>query len=263
MKFALTSLATLSLLAVTCLSVSTQAGVLMVQSYEMLDGKHPATENKIYVDKDRVRIETGSNPDQYFIYRSDKKIFWTVNLKDKSYMEMTEKDLEEMFAKVDEARKKMEASMANMPPAQKEMMEKMMAKMMPAGANAPKTSYKKVGSGGTINGWSTDKYEGTREGAKQSDIWTTLPKTMDVSASDYQVMLDMAKFFEKFAKNMEGMIGDHGKNGLDGIPVKTISYKDGKASFQSEMKEVKKQNFATSLFEIPADLKKKELLKAK
>jgi hypothetical protein len=208
-----------------------------------------------------VRIETGANPEQYFIYRADKKVFLNVNLKEKSYMEITEKDFVEMFSKIDEARKKMTEQMANMPPAQKEMMEKMMAKMMPGGGNTVKTVYKKIGNGGKVNGWSTDKYEGTKEGAKQSEIWTTDAKNLDVGSADYQVLKDMAKFFEKFAKDMEGLIGDKASNGMDGIPVKTIAYKDGAASFLTEMKEVKKESFAAGLFEVPAGLKKREMMK--
>jgi hypothetical protein len=241
------------------LTVSAQAGIKLVQSYQKIGDKAEPSANRIFIEKDRVRIETGANPEQYFIYRSDKKVFWTVNLKEKTFMEITEKDFTEMFAKMEEARKKMAEQMANMPPAQKEMMEKMMTKMMPAGANAPKTVFKKIGDGGKVNGWKTDKYEGIRDGAKHSEVWTTDPKTLDIGAADYQVLKDMAKFFEKFAKNMEGMIGDKANNGMDGIPVKTITYEDGKPDFQTEMKEAKKENLPAALFDIPAGLTKKTL----
>jgi hypothetical protein len=235
------------------------AGITMVQSWLKLDGKSQPTLNVIRFEKDRVRIETGGNPDTYFIYRGDKKAFYTVNLKEKSYMEMTEKDFEEMFAKMDEAMKKMKAQMESMPPEQKKMMESMMAKMMPGGPNAPKTAYKKVGSGGKVNGWGTDKYEGTQDGAKKSEIWTTAPKSLDITEADMVVLKDMTKFFEKFAKNMEGLVGDKNRNGLDGVPVKTVSYKDGKPEFQTEIKESKQESQAASLFEIPAGFARKRM----
>ncbi len=232
---------------------SAYAGVTMTQMYEIIGSKTPAMTNTIRLDKDKVRIDMGQNPDTYMIYRSDKKVFWTVNLKDKSYMEMTEKDFADMFLKIEEAKKKMEAQMANMPPEQKKMMQDMMAKMMPGGGKAAKTTYKKVGSGGTVNGYSTDKYEGTRDGAKSSEIWTTSPKSVNVDEKDYEVLKDMAKFFEKFAQNLSGMVGDK-TNGLEGVPVKTVGYKDGKPHFTSEMKEVKKESLDASLFEIPSGL---------
>jgi hypothetical protein len=205
-----------------------------------------------------VRVDAGINPDAYFIYRGDKKVFWMVNTKDKSYMEMTEKDFEAMFAKVEEAMAKMKAQMEAMPPEQKKMMEGMMAKMMPGGATAAKTTYKKTGAGGTVNGWNTDKYEGIREGAKASEVWTALPKNVNLDEKDFQVLKDMAKFFQKFAKNLPEMVGDK-SNGLDGMPVKTISYKDGKPHFQSQLKEVKKESIAADLFEVPAGLTMKKM----
>jgi hypothetical protein len=240
------------------LALSARAGVTFVQSYEEIGGKQPASTNTIRLDKDRVRVDAGTNPDAYFIYRGDKQLFWMVNTKDKTYMEMTEKDFEAMFAKMDEAMKKMQAQMENMPPEQKKMMEGMMAKMMPGGGKMSKTTYKKVGSGGAVNGWSTDKYEGTRDGAKASEIWTTAPKNVSIDEKDYQVLKDMAKFFEKFAKNLPQMIGDK-SNGLEGIPVKTVSFKDGQPHFQTQMKEVKKESLAASLFEVPAGLALKKM----
>ncbi len=174
-------------------------------------------------------------------------------------MEMTQKDMEEMAAKMDDAMKKMQAQMEKMPPEQQKMMKDMMAKMMPGGDKASKTTFKKVGSGGKVNGWSTDKYEGLRDGVKTSEIWSAAPKSLDVSEADMQSLKDMAKFFEKFAKNMEGLIGDKNRNGLDGIPVKSISFKDGKPEFESEMKEVKKESQAASFFEVPAGLTLKKM----
>lgn len=240
------------------LALSTHAGVTMVQTYEEIGGKQPASTNTIRLDKDKVRVDAGANPDAYFIYRGDKKVFWMINTKDKSYMEMTEKDFEAMFAKMDEAMAKMKAQMEAMPPEQKKMMEGMMAKMMPGGASASKTVYKKTGAGGIVGSWATDKYEGIREGAKTSEVWTAAPTKLDLDEKDFQVLKDMAKFFQKFAKNMPEMVGDK-TNGLDGMPVKTISYKDGKPHFQSQLKEVKKGGIAADVFDVPAGLTMKKM----
>lgn len=236
------------------------AGVTMVQTYEEIGGKQPASINTIRLDGDKVRVDAGANPDAYFIYRGDKKVFWMVNAKEKSYMEMTEKDFEAMFAKMDEAMAKMKAQMEAMPPEQKKMMEGMMAKMMPGGASTSKTTYKKVGAGGAVGPWSTDKYEGMRDGAKTAEVWTAAPKKLDLEEKDFQVLKDLAKYFQKFAKNMPEMVGDKA-SGLDGMPVKTVTFKDGKPHFQSLLKEVKKESIAASQFEVPAGLTMKKMPK--
>jgi hypothetical protein len=244
------------------LAVSARAGVTLTQSYEEIGGQKPATTNVIHLDKDRVRIESGLSPDNYFIYRGDKKTFYTVNLKDKSYIEMTEKDLEEMMAKMNDAMKKMNEAMAKMPPEQKKAMEGMMAKMMPGGPQAPKTVYKKTGAGGKVGAWPTDKYEGTQNGEKHSELWTTAPKNLDIEEADFRAIKDMGKFFEKFAKNMDWLAHADAADGFQGMPVKTVSYKDGKPHFMSQIKEAKRENQAPGLFEIPAGLTQKKFGKA-
>lgn len=241
------------------LALAAHAGLTLTQSMQDLGGQKPATTTTIRLDKDRVRMDMGQNPDTYMIYRGDKQVFWTVDLKRKTYMEMTEKDFEDMSAKMSDAMKKMREQMKNLPPERQKMMEEMMAKMMP-GAKGSKTAYAKIGDGGKIGRWATEKYEGTRDGAKVSEIWTAAPKSIGIGEEDVKVLKDLAKFFEKFAKDFSGMIGDH-ENGLQGIPVKTVSFKDGAARWQSELKDVKKEDQAASLFEVPAGFALKTMKK--
>ncbi|MDB6035799.1 MAG: hypothetical protein JWM16_6137 [Verrucomicrobiales bacterium] len=237
-------------------ALSAHAGVTIVQTYEEIGGQKPATTNTIHIDKDRMRIDGGISPDTYMIYRGDKKTFYSVNLKDKTYLETTEKDLEEAKAKIDDAKKKMEEMMAKLPPEQRKSMQAMMDKMLPGGANAPKVVYKKIGAGGIVNGVSTDMYEADQNNLKNMDLWTTPLKNMNVDQDDYQVMKDMAKFYGRFSNNMDWL------DQIDkmGLPVKTISYKDGKPHFKTELKEAKKENQPAALFEIPAGLTMKKMM---
>jgi hypothetical protein len=246
-------------LAAIPLAAPIQAGVSLLQTLENIDGKHTVDTNTIRMDKDRVRIDMGRHPETYMIYRGDKRVFWNVNLKDKTYLQMTEKDFEEMSAKMDEAMAKMREQIKTMPPERQKMMEEMMAKMMPGG-KAAKTAYRKLGDGGKVGRWATEKYEGTRDGAKVSEVWTAAPKALGIGEEDVKVLKDMAKFFEKFAKDFSGLLGDH-ENGLQGIPVKTVSLKDGAPRWQSELKDAKKEELGASLFEIPAGFAQKSMKK--
>lgn len=234
-------------------AISVQAGVTILQTWQKLDGKSEPSASAIHIDNDRIRLEMGESKDVYFIYRGDKKAFWTVNLKEKSYMEMTEKDFEEMMAKMEQAKKQMAAQLEKMPPEQKKMMEDMMNKMMPGGADAPKTDFKKTGSGGKVGGWSTDKYEAVREGVKRTDIWLADFKTVGVSQADFAPFKNMSKYFEKFAPDNEWKLQEKG------MPVKSISYKEGKPEFQTEVKSVKKEPQPAALFEVPAGFTLKKM----
>lgn len=228
-----------------------KAGVAFDMSMKDLDGKSPAASTVIRLEKDKARIDMARNPETYMIYRGDKGLFWTVNEKKKAYVEMTGKDIEAMRAKLDEAKKKMEAQMKNMPPEQKKMMEDMLAKMSPGASQASRTTYRKIGDGGKVGGWPTVKYEGDRDGAKVSEVWTTAPEKLGIKEGDVQVLKDMAKFFGKFSQGLSDMIANK-ENGLDGVPVKSIVYMEGKARFESELKSVKKEEIPASLFQVPS-----------
>ena len=146
-----------------------------------------------------------------------------------------------------------------LPPDQRKAMESMMAKLIPAGASGPKTVYRKLGSGGDVGNWATEEYEGQVNGEKHSEIWTTSPKNLAISEADFQAIRDMGKFFEKFAKNMDWLAHANTADGFQGMPVKSISYKEGKPHFLTQIKEAKQESQPASLFEIPAGLTQKKI----
>src|SRR5690349_4762187 len=68
---------------------------------------------------------------------------------------------------------------------------------------------------------------------------------------------DGKHFIYRGDKHLFWIVDD--QDGPQGIPVKTIAYRDGQPAFQSEVKEVKKQDFAAAIFEVPAGLAKKQM----
>ncbi|MBW8887840.1 MAG: DUF4412 domain-containing protein [Fibrobacteres bacterium] len=227
------------------------AGVTITQLMKQLDGDKPPMTNLIHLEGDKARIDMGQNPSNYVVYRGDKNAFWMIDTQKKTCTVMTEKDLEAMHAKKDAIMAKLREQMKSLPPERQKMMEEMMAKMASGGAQAPRITYRKIGDGGKVEGWSTEKYEGYRDSAKVSELWTAAPKSIGLQEADVKVVTDMAKFFQKFAKGMPDLIGNK-ENGLEGVPVKSIGYKDGKPTWESDLKSVKKESLDASLFEMPA-----------
>jgi hypothetical protein len=232
------------------------AGVLFTQSMQDLEGSQPASTNIIHVDKDKVRIDPADNPGAYMIYRGDKGVLWAVDLKQKTYTETTGKDFEAMAAKRDAAVEKIKAQMQLMPDDQKQMMQALLAKL--GVEDGPKTEYKKEGAAEKLGAWPAEKYAGTRAGDTISEIWLTAPANVGLGATEIQALKDMARLFGKFAKNLSGLVGSK-EDGLDGLPVKTVAYRGGKAFWQSELKEVKQEELSAALFELPAGLTQKKL----
>lgn len=257
----------LGVIFVTGILVSpVEAGVLMIsvqESYVNLKGK---IHSKTYVERDRMRVEIkGDNTDQTIIFREDKEVFWVIDNKEKTLMEMTKRDLQKIKEKMDEAMKMLEEQLKNMPPEQREMMEQMVKRQMPMKSTQRKIVYKKVASGVKVNRWVCDKYEGYREGRKKKEIWTTDWKRLGLNPEDFKVMKAMGEFFGEFSQGAVSSLYEVGseewekEQGYSGVPVKTIIYSDGQIREKTELKEIQRQDFAASLFDLPQGLKKKEI----
>ena len=89
-----------------------------------------------------------------------------------------------------------------------------------------------------------------------SEVCTVDPSALGLSANDVQAFRQFAAFFQKVIPQAMGMT-DMSNPGFSGVPVRTIST-SGSSQVTSEITDVSKQNFADTLFEIPADFKKED-----
>jgi hypothetical protein len=246
-----------ALLLAAALPLAARAGMVVTGEVKPLDGTSQPFTWTLSAEKDRLRMQTSNAPGAYFIYRGDKQVFWMINEKEKTYTEMTRQDLENMAKKMDEAMKRMQEQMATLPPDQRAMMEKMMGSMPGMGAPA-KVTFRKVGSD-KVGNWSCDKYEALADGKKSIESCHAEPKALGISEAELNSIKDLAKPFEKFAKNAEGLAPLMMKEAPAGFPVRTLSYQDGKAVSQSVVKEARSQAVAASLFELPKGLAKQAM----
>jgi hypothetical protein len=259
----------LFVLAVFVSSLAAGTGVVIVTTHTTTAQPEDKTTNKTYVDSDRMRMETQAMGGmQIVIFRQDKGLFWIIDQKGKTYMEITKQDFQQMKAKMNEAKAMMDERMKSLPPEQRQMMEKMMqGRGMPAmqPAGTIKTTYKKVASGEKVNQWVCAKYEGYREDNKVKEVWTTDWKSLGLTPESFKVMKDLGEFFEDFAKDMASSFDKIGseewekEQGYSGIPVKTLSYADGKLRAATEVTEVKQESLSAALFDLPEGLTKKEM----
>jgi len=244
------------------LSPPVEAGLMMVYEQESYDqpGKEAMT---VYMDKDRMRTETkGGSADQVFIFRGDKKLYWMIDNRERTYTEITREDLKKLKGKMDEATRTLDEQMKNMPPEQRKMMEAMMKDRMPK--QPPKTVFRKVASGVTVNRWVCDQYDGVIGGEKKEEVWTADPGQFDLRPEEVQVFDSLREFSEEFSK--QGMPfyrieKEKGKKGDDytGVPVRMIRFSRGKKVERMELTGVQRKEVAPSMFELPAGYKKKEM----
>lgn len=242
---------------ILALAFGVQAGVLLVSSNESLTQKQSPVLFKVAVDKDKVRIDA-DGAGRYFIYRGDKDLFWIVDNQANSYVEMSRQDLAAYSARIDSSMAKLKSEIKAMPPEQREKAEKKLKGILSAQGGRPKTTYAKVAGADTVNGWACLKYEGLSQGSKRSEMWTTDPAKLGVREADYQAIKEMGKFFGTLMRDADTNFGfSVDRDAPGGLPVKTIAFRNGSPAFKTEVKEVKQQEFAVAMFEVPAGMAKK------
>ncbi len=242
-------------------AVASADGVLMVMKVTS-DGGAPQT-TQVQIDARRMRMEGfgGGGEKQVAIFDGTKKVMILVDESKKTYVEMTEAELEALGSQMSGMMAQLQQQMASMPPEQRAQMEQMMKGrgMAMPGAAAAKTVYTKTGTG-TVGKWTCDKYEGTSGGQKVSEVCTVDPKALGFTAADFDVSRELAAFFKKLMPTggMEVFsIGTTADQGFSGIPVRNVSTAGGR-QVTTEITDVKRQAIPDSVFQAPAGFQKQD-----
>ncbi|MCM8808398.1 MAG: DUF4412 domain-containing protein [Candidatus Omnitrophica bacterium] len=246
-------------LGVLGLSFILNAGVRMVSDYEDYEVKEKGTHIS-YIEKDKMRYDVKTEKrDMAVIFRADKELFWSIDNKKKNYIEITKADMERMKKKMEEGMKMMEEQFKNLPPEQRKKMEEMMKGKMKI--ETPKIVYKKVATAQKVNQWVCDKYEGYEGKNKVEEIWTTDFSKIGLKPEDLKIMEEMGKFFSEMMKGVSfyKIQTEKKEDKFFGVPVRIIGYDKGEKKFKMELKEIKRENLAPTLFEIPKGYKKEKL----
>lgn len=245
-------------MAVLCLAASplfAADGVLIV---EKTTSNGSTKSSQIQIEKDRMRAETGNG--MTVIFDGPKQVMWLVNDGRKSYNEMTKADVDRMGGQLNDAMARMQEQLKSLPPEQRAQIEAMMkGRGMPGMAPAQaKTEYRKTGSD-KVGSWTCDKYEGSKSGQKVTELCTVDPKVLGFAMSDFQVAKQMMDFFGKLVPaGADSMfaVGSPEEQGFSGVPVRRITFSNGQQQSVSEMSQASRQDFAASVFEVPAGYQK-------
>lgn len=153
------------------------------------------------VDGNRMRIDTQSMEGELantamFLGETDE--MYMIDHKKKTYMVIDKEQVEAMVSQLSEAMKQMEEALAQVPPAQREMMERMMKGKMP-GANyeppAPQV-VTDLGESGSVNGVGCQWKQVTRDDKLERKVCVADPSS--IAGADEMVALahEMRDFAE-------------------------------------------------------------------
>jgi hypothetical protein len=237
-------------------------GILIAQKVTSASGT--VTTHQIEIEKTRMRAESdaGGGQKTKMVFDGTAQVMRTIDDQAKTYTEMSRADMDRMSTQMSGAMAQIQEQMKNMPPeARKRMEAAMQGRGAAAGAAAP-TEYKKIGTD-KVGKWSCDKYEGTRNGEKVSELCTVPPAALGFTPGDFEVTREMAEFFSKLVPqggDQMFRIGSPAANGFAGLPVRTVIFRNGAPSLTSEITDASRQSFPDSIFAVPAGYTKRDMM---
>ena len=230
--------------------------------------------SKIYAQSEMVRIDIvgGSSSEQMsIIFRGDEMLM--LNHKDKTYTVMDEAMLDKMSSQISTAMQQMEQQLAQMPPAQRAMVEKMMKgkmqDMMPK-QNAPPPLQVEVGESSTWKSNPCVNYSVYSGGEKTEEICAASLDSIEGSEEMMGAFRKMARFVKKMTESLPGPFGAgmaqnpmNMMDQIDGFPVHTVQFERGAVNQEISLESVNEQTLDESMFAAPADYKKQDLFKGR
>jgi hypothetical protein len=237
------------------------AGVrIQVESTNVGTGE--TTKQEILLDAERMRVNiTGkdSNTSVMFLTDGGRNRMVMLDKGRNEYREMDQQTMNQAAQQMQGAMAQMQEQMKNMPPEQREMMEKMMKGKMGQiagrGAAPVRTTYTAKG-GGSVNGFSCTKYEGTRGAEKVSELCAAKPSDIKFSPSDFQVFEKMKEFVSGFQNALAntpfggGGFRDMADPGFEGYPIQQTIFRNGQPEVKMETKSIARASFGDADFSL-------------
>lgn len=208
------------------------------------------------------------------IWRGDRREMVVVDHRDKSYMVIDGKAVEEMGKQLGEAQKLVQGMkipdqvLENMTKEQREQLEKLRNQQGGAGGAAmggpagPTREFRKTGERGTKQGYPVVRYDVLRDGEKIRELWVTDWDNITGSREVVGVFGEMASFFNELMDSFGEMAGSGGFFGADGnpledftkvggFPVVTRSFEGGELESETVLESVTERDLDPDAFEPP------------
>ena len=259
----ITTKTALAALVVCSFALPLQAaeGLLIVE--KTVSGANTRT-SQVQLERDRLRAEMTrpGGGTQIVIFDGPQQVLRVVSVDRKSYTEMTKADADRLGAQANAVRAAMKEKIAQLPPEQRAKSEAMMALLSGAVPGVgTKPEFRRAGND-KVGQWTCDKYEGFRNDVKVYEVCTVDPKTLGLTAADFEISKQVASFFRTLLPQAGDQIigiGTLETQGFEGIPVRRITYNADKVTSTSEVTDVRRETFADSSYEVPAGFQKQAI----
>jgi hypothetical protein len=118
-----------------------------------------------------------------------------------------------------------------------------------------KTTYQKIAAGEKVDVWTCDHLKGMFNKEMRKEVWVAPWSAVGLEYKDVAVLAAVAETFKGLAGgemvpfNAQKVEGSD--TPIDGFPVKTIFYEDGNKIVRQQVKEMRKEDLAATLFAVP------------
>jgi uncharacterized protein YneF (UPF0154 family) len=257
---------TLAFLTIALASTAASAGVY-IESHEVELGVKPAPPpevSKIWFDGGRMRSNDSDGDGAIF----KNKTIYALDAEDKTYTSVDKAAMDRMGGQLAEARKKMEAQLASLPPERRAMMEQMMSQMGGApGGKQSKRDVKSTGRSESVGGYKCTIWEVTLDGQKHQELCSTPASALPGGAEVLATMKEIGEMMEGLTAGL-GPMAQRSANEewrdiakIGGVPILTRDFDGGKASSETRLAVVRNESVPGSMFEVPAGYKERKMPK--
>jgi hypothetical protein len=226
-----------------------------IQSESVDLATNKVTARSILLDADRLKIDSPDSAVMFLSKGGNRMVM--LDKKSNTYRVMDQAAMDAMGQQMSGMTAQMEAAMKNMPPAARAQMEAAMkGKMGGQQVAAPVGTQYTAKGAGTANGFKCTNYDGAQNGTKVSEICAASTSDLKLTAADFQVMEKMREYMSGMIKAMQsspmgGMMSQGTgltEAGINGIPVQTIHFVNGKATTRDDVKSVTEATFTDADF---------------
>jgi hypothetical protein len=253
----------LALCVLVVLSGRVSAGVVV----EMVtgDAEGAGQVDAIYAEDGMLRMDPhqdGGNDDGTVLFRDDT--LWVIDHQEKRCHRIDEAGMKKVGEQLGAAMKMMESQMAQVPPEQREMMQKMMAEQMPgmAGALGGETPERRVEKGAVdqVGSYACTSYAMYSDDRK---VWEVCSASESELGGDAKEVIEAARRMSQFAQQLRDAMGEspfadmvdtpfQAMDEIGGFPVRIRSYNaEGVIEGESSLKSITPEELDDDLFAVP------------
>jgi hypothetical protein len=245
--------------------------------FEMTPSGSSGVAQTISIQDGKLRIEVPamSNAPATTMILADEELL-ILNEAEGGFYRLTPETIEELGQALGQVNDQLSAAMAqmqeqlaNLPPQQREMMERMMRDRMPnmaAATEAPPPMRVEQGAGQTVGGYACTDYSIYSGDTLIQEMcaadFSSVPGAQEVAGA----LENMQSFFAGLRDAMPPALAGMRNNPFDvmtqveGFPVRTRTYINGSLQQELVLSSAETRDLPASLFEVPAGLTERDLL---